>query len=259
MIWAFKNLAAGAVRWPLWTRLAVADIQQTYRRSFIGMAWITFSFAMFIGVKILIFGSISAADNDLFAAWLSIGFLIWAYVAGNVTDGCNVFINARPWILGTKMPLSVFVYQSLTRHLINLAYSSLVIIVLLWVLKWQLTSVAWWAIPGMLVLVLNAWWVQIFLGVLSSRHRDLIHLVQSGMRVLFFITPILYMPDQLGGNAFLLTYNPFTHFLAIVRDPIVLGTIPSASWMVALGFSVFGWILAILTLQFWGRRVPFWV
>lgn len=259
MIRAVKNLGDGAKMYPLWLRLAITDIQQTYRRSLIGMAWITFSFALFIGVKILVFGSISSADNELFACWLVIGFWVWTFILGNVSDGCNSFINARPWILGTKLPLTVFLYQSLTRALINFGFSSLVVMGVLVIMNWGYKPVWLWALPGFLFLVINGLWVQIFLATVGARHRDIIHLVQSMMRVLFFLTPILYMPEQMGDNAYLLDYNPFTHFLAIVRDPIVMYSVPDLSWTVVITITVVGWISALTIFHFWGRRVPFWV
>jgi len=48
MIRAIKNLTQGAKMYPLWIRLAISDIHQIYRRSIIGIAWITFSFTLFI-------------------------------------------------------------------------------------------------------------------------------------------------------------------------------------------------------------------
>lgn len=259
MMRAVSNLTAGAKMYPLWTRLAISDIQQTYRRSILGMAWITFSFALFIGVKILVFGSIASVDPKLFAAWLSVGFWIWAFVLGNVSDGCNSFINARPWILGTKLPLSVFLYQSLTRQLINFLFTAAVVAGVLFFMQWPVLKVWLWAIPGLLALVVNGMWVHVLLATIGAKHRDVIHLTQSMMRVMFFLTPILYMPEQLGDKAYLLNYNPFTHFLAVVRDPIVLGSVPDLSWTVVIAFTIGGWALALLAFQSWGRRVPFWV
>jgi len=41
----------GFLNAPLWWRLAWADMGQIYRRSIIGVFWISLSFIMFVGVK----------------------------------------------------------------------------------------------------------------------------------------------------------------------------------------------------------------
>jgi len=79
------------------------------------------------------------------------------------------------------------------------------------------------------------------------------------MRVMFFLTPILYMPEQMGDKAYLLNYNPFTHFVALIRDPIVLGSFPYLAWIVVVAITIIGWISALTVFHIWGRRVPFWV
>lgn len=256
---AFSEIFVASKRLPLWLHLAITDLQQTYKRSYVGLAWITFAFALFIGVKVVIFGSFAPGEPGKFAVWLTIGFWVYTFVQFNILDGCNVFMSARAWILGTNLPLVGFVFQSIIRVLIKfILHSSIVIMVLLYV-SWDLQPVAWWAILGFLVLMINAIWAQIFLGILCTRFRDIAHFIQSIMQVMFFITPIIYLPSQLGKNAWILQWNPFTHYLAIVRDPIVMYTIPVKSWIIVGFITVVGCISSLILLQLFRKRVPFWV
>ena len=102
-------------------------------------------------------------------------------------------------------------------------------------------------------------WVHIVLGALCARHRDILHLVQAVMHVMFFLTPILYIPKQLGPKAAVLNYNPFTHYLAIVREPVVNGIIPQLSWTVVICITIVGWIAALYTLKYKTRNIAFWI
>lgn len=256
---AITDLVEGAKMAPLWLRLAYTDIQQTYKRTMIGMSWIILSFAMFVGVKLLIFGEIADVDPALYAVWLTVGFWVWTYVIGNIMSGTTIFISSKPWILGTSLPLSVYVYQSMVRELIKFAISGIVVVGFMVWIKWPYKSEWLWAIPGFIALVVNSIWVHIFLGTVCARHRDLVHFVQAMIRVLFFLTPILYLPEQLGSRAKYLLFNPLTHFIAVMRDPISYGTIPVLSWYVVGGFTVFGTIAAYIALKFYKNRVPFWV
>ena len=257
MKWVFQTLWDGLKRHILWRKLAVTDIQQVYRRSLLGMAWIAFSFALFVGVKILIFGAIAPVDPGEFAIWLTVGFWIWMYIQASVIDGCITFINARPWIIGTNTPLSVYVYQTSTRVLINTLFSLPIVMAVLLFYKWPLTVNALWVIPGFLALIANGLWVQILFGSICAQYRDVYHFVGSMMRVMFFLTPILFMPEQLGDKAYLLNYNPFTHYLAIIREPIFSHQLPILSWQVVGSITLLGWILALMAFRKIGPYVAF--
>ena len=257
MNWAFKNISDGFLRRSLWTRLAITDIQQTYRRSILGMAWISLSFGMFISAKILIFGSFPAVDRSTFAIWLAVGFWIWLFLIDAVVGGCNSFIASRPWIIGTNIPLFVYVLQTTTRALIRLCFALPVVIGVLFFFKWSFSPQWFWSLGGFAALIINCLWVQLFLATICVKYRDFAHLTQSIMHVMFFLTPILYQPEQLGDKAYLLNFNPFTHYLAVIRDPIYYQTFPTLGWQVVGVITVLGWIIALVAFNRLGPEVPF--
>ena len=259
MMDAFKDIGRAVSRCNLWARLAVTDMQQTYKRSIVGVAWIAFAFALFVVVKLLIFGSFAPGEPGEYAMWLTIGLWLFYFLQQNVVDASNVFVNSRIWLLATDLPLTGFILQSIMRGLIKFAYQAPVVLFIVFYSNWTIPVQAWWAILTFLVILFNTVWVYIVLGIICSRFRDAAHLVQSVMAVMFFLTPILYFPKQVGPRAYLLNWNPLTHYIAIVRDPIIYGTHPTHSWIVVIAMTVIGWIVAIILLQLFRKRVVFWV
>lgn len=258
---AVKELWQAFLRYPLWTRLAFTDIKETYKRSVIGGIWIFLSFGMFIGAKILVFGSFipSGSTAAIFTAHLTVGFWLWTFIQENVTDGSTVFVKSRNWILGTYLPQGIFVFQSTFRTILRALFSLPVVIIILIMGNWTPTYLWWTSLLGLAIFLINAVWVHILLGILCSKHRDLAYFLQSVMRVMFFLTPILYLPEMLGERAYLLDYNPFTHYLAIVRDPIISGFVPVLAWQVVTVITVAGGLVSIIVSGRMGRRVAFWV
>lgn len=249
----FKNVS-------LWWRLAWADMNQLYRRSLLGIFWISLSFVMFIGVKIYIFGEmLGGIDMRMYTLWVTIGYAVWQFVTHAVNDACSVFVKSKSWILGTKLSLGTFVAQSITRHLIGLVMVSIICLMAIVYLKYEQSWKTWTIIPGFLFLIINSIWVHIVLGILSTRFRDLLHMVRAIMHVMFFLTPILYLPKQLGPKAYIMNYNPFTHFLAIVREPIVNGEISELAWQVVICITIGGWLLALYLLKTRSRNLVFWI
>lgn len=257
MDWVFQNLYSGIKYYNLWIRLAITDIQLTYKRSLFGMTWVALSFALFIAAKIIIFGSIAGVDGPYFSIWLATGFWVWTLIFTSVIDGCNCLITSRGWILGTKLPLSVYIYQTSIRVLIRFLFILPIIVLLLIYYRWT-PQIGWlWIIPSFIIFILNGLWVQLFLGSLCVKYRDISHLMLATMQVMFFVTPILYMPQQLGDKAYLLDYNPFTHYIAIMREPIINNTLPILSWQIVGIITLLGWCIALYTFKRMGRQVPF--
>lgn len=256
---AIDQIQDGLSRYPLWLKLAMTDIRQTYKRSVIGLAWIALSFAIFITAKIVVFGKISPVDPKYFSVWLTVGFWLWVSLSASIVEGTNVFIHSRTWILSTRIPLTVFVFQSIARIFIRSAFSAPVVFIVMLVMGYMPTWDWVWSALGLLVIIVNAAWVQLLLGVLCVKFRDLTHLVMAFVHVMFFLTPILYTPDQFEAFADFFNYNPFVHYIALVREPIVAGGLPVFHWQVVIVMTVIGWGLAISALQGWGRRIPFWV
>lgn len=249
----FKNVS-------LWWRLAWADMNQVYRRSLLGVFWISVSFVMFIGVKIFIFSSVLGdIDMRMYTLWVTIGYAVWQFILHSINDACTVFVKSKSWIMGTKLSLGTFVAQNIMRHLIGLFMVSLISLAAIIFLGYEQCWVTWTIIPGFFFLILNSIWVHIVLGIVSSRFRDVLHMVKAIMHVMFFLTPILYLPNQLGPKAFIMDYNPFTHFLAIIREPIVLGRISELAWQVVIAITIGGWILALYLLKTRSRNIVFWI
>jgi ABC-type polysaccharide/polyol phosphate export permease len=117
-----------------------------------------------------------------------------------------------------------------------------------------------WVIPAYLVLSLNAIWMFLLVGVIGARYRDIGHLIQTMMRVLFFITPIIWIPAQLGQTGeFIALINPFAHYINLLREPVASGTVPVLSWIIVLTITATGWVLATLVYSHNRRNIVHWV
>ena len=69
----------------------------------------------------------------------------------------------------------------------------------------------------------------VVVSILGTRYADLDELIHSTLRLVFFITPIFWIPHQHVRGAYvdaLLYLNPFYYFIEVVREPLLYGTIP---------------------------------
>jgi ABC-2 type transport system permease protein/lipopolysaccharide transport system permease protein len=118
---------------------------------------------------------------------------------------------------------------------------------------------ALYALPGLVILVVNGLFVATYLGVISARFRDVPQITASLVQIAFFVTPIMWKPEFLGNQHLVATLNPFFHLIEIVRAPL-LGKIPAPDHYVAVALiTAANLLLAGFFFVRYRARISFWV
>jgi lipopolysaccharide transport system permease protein len=145
------------------------------------------------------------------------------------------------------------------RTIISLLHNVPVVVVVFMLYGAMPGRIAWLSLPGFAIWTIDGFAACILLGSLCARFRDIPPIVNSIMQIAFFITPIMWQPQQLGANAWWVPFNPFDSLLEIVRQPL-LGFAPTGmEWASATAASV---VLCLLTWLLFARirsRLAFWI
>ena len=256
---ALQDWSSSARLVPLWSNLALEDLRDRYRRTVLGLAWIIASFALFVAVKVFVFGQLTNVSAKEFGIYVTLGFGLWTYINAMVVDACTAYMHSRPWILGTSTPYPVFLLQAVFR---NWLIFGMILLVMALAMFWKTTP--WTAVslsvfPALLVYAVSSLWLAAILAPLCARYRDLFHAVQTSMRLIFFATPILWIPATSGRLMLLAQLNPISHFVAIVRDPLMYNRLPMTSWWIVLGINAVGLIAGAVVYTATRRRIAHWV
>ena len=178
-----------------------------------------------------------------------------------VIEGCTGFIAAEGIIKQLPIPLFVHILRMIWRNMLILGHNIVIFPLVLLVVGKSLSLMAFICIPGFLLVVANLAWIALIVGVLCARYRDLPQIVGSIMQIIFYLTPIMWMPSLLPQRAglYLLDLNPAYHLLEIVRSPL-LGQLPTVTnWEVSLALALIGWIMALVVYGRYKRRIPYWL
>ena len=257
---ALFDLVEGARLTHLWGRLGWQDIRRRYRRSTLGPFWITISMGILVGILGLLYGGLLKVQATDYVPYLCLGFVVWTLVNGLITDGCTAFVGASNIIQQARLPLSVHVYRVVWRHLIILFHNALIFVVVAVVFSVWPGWAGLLALPGMVLVCLNGVWVGLLLGAFAARFRDVPPIVASIVRIAFFVTPIIWMPELLPHRAVMpLNLNPFYHVLEVVRAPL-LGEVPGlVSWLAMIGFTAVGGIATLVIFIRYRWRIAYWI
>jgi ABC-type polysaccharide/polyol phosphate export permease len=256
----FADLVAGLRMADLWQTFAWDEIQQRYRRSLLGVAWIVIAYAMFVGGVSIIFSAFSREDGSFFLMHVAIGYAAFTFMVGNITDGCTVFTGARVWIQSIALPHSIHIYRSICRSIFTFALQFIVAAVIIVAAGWRPSLINLMVLPAIAVLLLNAVAIQYLMGLISARFRDVTHLVSSITRLLLFVTPILWVRSDLGNaRSQFVDFNPLAHYIEIFRAPL-MGLEPRPlSWIVVAGLTIAVWIAAAWAASSMRRRLAYWL
>ena len=256
---AFVDIAESLRRWPVWVLLGWNDIKGRYRRSLLGPFWLTIGTGITVGGMGVIWSILFNMPVATFFPYLTAGLITWMLLSSVVIDGSTVFSAQANVIRGIKMPLTIHALRLSFRSLLVFFHNLVVFVLVALIFPPQ---PSWWMlafIPGVLLVMVNCVWVSIFFGLLGARFRDLPPIVAAITSLLFFLTPIMWEPSMLGRSEFIAQINPFTHLVAVVREPL-LGRPPGIlAYAATIAITLVGWWLTFALFQRYRSRIVFWV
>lgn len=252
---ALADIAQGLRRRHVWIALASEDISDQHRRTTLGPLWLLVNYFAFALTFIFIFQR-GGGGGENYAAYVATGLLVWFFIMEAINSSVTLFVRDESYIKGTTLPLSVYVLRTTLQSLMRAGYALIGCLVILIFSGVPLTLAWGWALVGMALIALVAPAIITCFAFLGVFFPDSQFIVGNLMRVGMFITPVFWMPDNVGGlRRVLYDYNPFTWFLDIVRMPVLTGRFPFGEFGLCLLIGVAAWIVAILLLGRFRRQV----
>ena len=256
---AVADMVDGAKLWRLAWMLAWFDIRLRYRVSILGPFWLTLSTAVMVGALGVLYSTLFKMSLREYLPFLAVSQILWAFIASVVAEGCVAFTAAESVVRSVRMPFGLHAMRSVLRNVLVMAHNLVVILAVyayfgMWP-GWSLLL----TIPAMAIWLVNSLAVSLLLGAFCARFRDVSPIVASVMQIMFFVSPVIWKPEQLGYAQIYLPLNPFYSLLEIMRAPM-LGD-PLSGW-VWLSVFVYTTLLCAASWAFFVRargRLAFWL
>ncbi len=201
------------------------EVLADMRESKLGLFWNFANPAIQVLTYWLVFGVIMSGKSDVdgipYICWLLGGIVVWFYISPCITNGCNAIYVKRDIITKMKFPVSILPTTVVLKELFNHACLMVIVTVLFAVFGFY-PSMHW------LGLIYYTFCAVVFsvafsltTSVLNMLARDTRKLILACMRLLLYLTPVLWSVDKLEAHPtlkFIMNFNPIHYIVQGYRD-----------------------------------------
>ena len=209
-----KDIILSVSMWRFWIYLGWEDIAKQYRRSFLGPLWISLNSVVFVVAFGLIGSQLFRISVQDYLPYFCLGHIFFGFLSSLINDGCHTFTAAEAFLKQTPYPKCAFAMRVIWRNIIMLGHNLPIALAVLWWAGKIGTILFFWFLAGFFAVALSGVLLVALLGAISARFRDIPMIIGSIMQISFFITPVMWKPDQVTERAQVLVR------FRVSRDPV---------------------------------------
>ncbi|MCC7035349.1 MAG: ABC transporter permease [Acidobacteria bacterium] len=234
----------------LLSNLLMKDLKLKYQRSLLGFAWSLLNPLLMILVYTLAFTYVLKVQTPRFVFFILIGLLAWTFFGAAVSSATEAVTGSGSFLKSVVFPRVVLplstVLFALAQYLLTTAVF-LPLMLVLYQVPLEPRMLLFPVFLGLQVLFIAG--ISLALSMATAMFRDMKHLVEVGLGIGFWATPILYEPAMVPEQfrPFLLL-GPMTPYIRAYQDIFYYGVVPElAIWVVATAYAA-GMFLCGLSL-----------
>lgn len=233
----------------------------SYKKSFIGMAWMFILPILAVAVWVVLHGAgiVDPGDTDEvpYPVYVLLSTSIWGFFIDLYRSVSQVIVNSGRLLVMKDFPKEVLVAEKVVEHLINFAIPLLVNIIVLVAFGIQFHWAALWFIPSLIPLLLLGLSIGMFISVIRVVAVDFATIMDEGLKLVMFLTPIVYTSRiKVSWLAEVVTWNPLTYLIGFSRDLLTKGIFTDIGpYLICAGASLVLFLVVLIFFQMTSDRV----
>lgn len=208
--------------------LVLKDIKVKSRGTYLGVAWTLMNPLITIVMYFALFQYIFRVGIPNFLAFFLVGLLMWIFFARAISTAATCVTDNESLVKRAAFPLEILPVASVLYHLFNHAVAlalALPLMLIFWGarLSWNLL----WALAILVAFVAMSVALALLLSTIGVFFRDTRDILEVGLPVLFWATPIFYNVSMAPGFLRpILELNPLSPFIEGTRAALLEGRTP---------------------------------
>lgn len=203
--------------------IAKYELLADMRNSKLGLFWNFANPVIQVLTYWFVFGYImnrKDVDGIPYILWMLGGIVIWFFISPCITDGCNAIYRKTDVITKMKFPVSILPMTVVLNKLFD-HFCMMVVLVIVFALFGFFPSVHWLGLLYyLLCAILFAASLSMTTSVLNMLARDTRKLILACMRLLLYLSPILWSMDNIRHPILskVIACNPISYIVGGYRD-----------------------------------------
>ncbi|MBV9154752.1 MAG: ABC transporter permease [Acidobacteriaceae bacterium] len=214
--------------------LALKELKIRYKRSVLGFLWALLNPMLLMIVLTIVFSTIMPFPIKHYAIFLLSVLLPWTFFSQSLSYAAESIVGNGDLIKKVRVAKLVFPVAAVVSNLINLLLSLIPLVLLVLVMRHPF-HLTWLYLPvPLLALTILTLGATFFFAVANVYYRDVAHILQILLQILFYVTPILYAEDFFPAKyRWVFKLNPLVYVLHGFRLSVYWGFLPAFQSIVA--------------------------
>ncbi len=211
---------------------AKAELKSEVAGSYLNWIWWVLEPVCLMLIYAFIFGFVFEAREKYFTAFIYIGLTLWTFFNLNIKSSVKMIKRNRAIIGKVYLPKFILIESKIFENLFKMMISFGIVLVLLIYYKIPLTWNVLYIIPLMICLIVLTFGFMTLLMHFGVFVEDLGNVVNIGMRLVFYLTGIMFSIETRIGRenpqlALILgKFNPMAFLITSFRDCLLYGKTP---------------------------------
>lgn len=218
------------------------DVRGKYKGSFLGVLWSFINPLLSVLVYAIVFHYIMRFNIDHYLIYLIAGIIPWTFFTTSINMGMNSILFNADIIKKVYFPRIILPISSVTSGLVNFSISCIIIIIFALFSGVGISFCLLFLPIIVFIQYVFTLGIVFILSAIEIYVRDVEHIVNFFISMLFYVTPILYTPEYVPNNfKFILKLNPLSYIINAYHSIFYYKEIPN---MLDLGLiSIFSFII----------------
>ncbi len=234
-------------------RAAKSQLKAEVAGSYLNWIWWILTPLFEMVIYYVVFGYIFKSKEPNFIAFIFVGLTLWGFFNKTVKQSVNLIKKNKAIVKKVYVPKHVLLLSNIMVNGFKMMISSILLIIMLAVIRVDLTLYIFAAIPILFVLFIFTFGVALNMMHYGVIVEDLSNMMDLFLRLWFFLSGIFYsLESKLGEKhpeiADLLTnWNPMALILHDMRNVLLYGQAPN--WIALSAWGIVGLLLTVVGIK----------
>lgn len=204
--------------------LVISEFKLRYQNSVLGYLWSLLRPLLMFGVLYVVFTHVIRIGTDVpyYPTYLLLGLVIWTFFIEATTNGMHAITGRSDLVRKVSIPKYTIILSTTISAFVNFSLNMVVVLVFMAINKVPLTFSIIVLIPIIVQLFMFCLGLAFLLSAAFVKYRDISHIWEVLLQVLFYATPIIYaftiVPIKL---AKIVSLSPLTQIIQDSRAALI--------------------------------------